>query len=225
MSLAVCEAPRMVKDGSESAFQPHPISAAAANGHMGIALKLLEHGADVDFKHIDGRSPLSLAARGGHIDTVRALVGRGANVLSLDMDGHRAITNAASEGNHGIEDHLLALLGTKRPPLKRTMKTEMHFMRLKPLQKVMKIALKCSFSVALRSIPSYQFTATPPSVQRSGAAPRSARLDSALKAARTRARPFPAKDTGQSAGCHNQLIMRPCRRLSNARTATRSSRC
>ncbi|CEL11809.1 hypothetical protein ASPCAL14905 [Aspergillus calidoustus] len=172
MSLAVCEAPRMVKDGSESTFQPHPISAAAANGHTGIILKLLEHGADVEFKHIDGRSPLSLAARGGHMDTVRALVGRGANVLSLDMDGHRAIANAASEGHHGIEDHLLALLGAKRPPLKHTMKTEMHFMRLYAAAKGdedrIKVLLQRGVEVDSQ-LPVHSHT---PSVQRSGAAPR-----------------------------------------------------
>ncbi|KAL2839325.1 ankyrin repeat-containing domain protein [Aspergillus pseudodeflectus] len=114
---------------------PHPISAAAANGHTGVVLKLLEHGADVDFKHIDGRSPLSLAARGVHMDTVRALVGHGANLLSIDMDGHRVIANAASEGHHEIEDHLLALLGANRPPLKHTMKAEMHFMMLYAAEK------------------------------------------------------------------------------------------
>ncbi|KAL2783081.1 ankyrin repeat-containing domain protein [Aspergillus keveii] len=119
---------RRVEKHSKSPFQPHPISVAAANGHTRIVLQLLDHGAGVDFKDIDGRSPLSLAARGGHMHTVRALVSRGANLLTIDRDGRRAIANAASEGHHEIEDHLLALLDAKRPCLTHTMRTEMHFM-------------------------------------------------------------------------------------------------
>ncbi|KAL4966221.1 ankyrin repeat-containing domain protein [Aspergillus stella-maris] len=119
---------RMVKDHAESSFQRHPISAATANGHTGIVLKLLDHGTDINFKDVDGRSPLSLAARNGHMNTVRALMGRGANLLSIDMDGHRAIANAASQGHHEIEDYLLALLYTIRPRLEHTIKTEKHFM-------------------------------------------------------------------------------------------------
>ncbi|KAL3485141.1 ankyrin repeat-containing domain protein [Aspergillus germanicus] len=121
---------RKVKDESRSTFQAHPISAAAANGHTRIVLKLLDHGADVNFKDIDGRRPLSLAARGGHMHTVRALVSRGPNLLLIDRDGRRAIANAASEGHHEIEDYLLSLLEAKRPRLTHTMKTEMHFVIL-----------------------------------------------------------------------------------------------
>jgi ankyrin repeat protein len=126
---------RHTKHDAESSFQEHPISYAAANGHTGIVVKLLDHGADINFKDLQGRGPLALAALAGHFETVRTLVARGANLLSIDAKGCRPIGHAAFNGHHAIEDYLLEHLCQKRPCMPLTIKVETHFMLLYAAQR------------------------------------------------------------------------------------------
>ncbi|RHZ44863.1 uncharacterized protein CDV56_103044 [Aspergillus thermomutatus] len=126
---------RYAKPDAESSFQEHTISYAAASGHSGIVVKLLDHGADINFKDLQGRSPLALAALAGHFETVRILVTRGANLLSIDSKGCRPIGHAAFNGHHAIEDYLLQHLCQKRPSMQLTIKAETHFMLLYAAQR------------------------------------------------------------------------------------------
>lgn len=48
---------------------------------------LLESGAKVDTKNIDGETPLSLASRAGHTDVVKLLLEAGADVRSMNNYG------------------------------------------------------------------------------------------------------------------------------------------
>ncbi|KAF7139673.1 hypothetical protein CNMCM5793_007324 [Aspergillus hiratsukae] len=123
------------KKDAESSFQEHPISYAAANGYSRIVVKLLDHGADINCKDLQGRSPLALAALAGHFEVVRTLVARGANLLSIDSNGCRPIGHAAFNGHHAIEDYLLQHLRQKRPCMHLTIKAETHFMLLYAAQR------------------------------------------------------------------------------------------
>ncbi|KAL2807648.1 ankyrin repeat-containing domain protein [Aspergillus granulosus] len=95
----------------------HPICHATTSGRAEFVRKLIEHGADINFKDIDGRSPLALASRQGNIALVQMLISLGANRLSYDRFFHRPAANAASQGHHHVADYLLQELG-KYPPVK-----------------------------------------------------------------------------------------------------------
>lgn len=126
---------RYAKHDAEASFQEHPISYAAANGHIGIVVKLLDHGADINFKDLQGWSPLALAALASHFEAVCMLVARGANLLSIDSKGCRPIGHAAFNGHHAIEDYLLHCLCQKRPCMNMTIKAETYFMLLYAAQR------------------------------------------------------------------------------------------
>ncbi len=80
-------------------------------------LKLIEHGPNIDFNNIDGRSPLALAALHGNIALVQMLISLGVNRLSYERFFHRPTANTASQGHHYVADYLLQELG-KYPPIK-----------------------------------------------------------------------------------------------------------
>ncbi|KAH8886141.1 ankyrin [Thozetella sp. PMI_491] len=63
-------------------YIPSPLVAAVDEGNLEIAIKLLDHGAD-----LQGGLPLLTAVRGGHLDLVRLLVHRGADVNKRKYHG------------------------------------------------------------------------------------------------------------------------------------------
>ncbi|OGE55450.1 hypothetical protein PENARI_c004G01291 [Penicillium arizonense] len=91
-------------------MKEHPISYAAAQGHLNIVEHLLNLGVDINYRDADGLNPLALAAREGHFDLARALIDQGAKQLSHDTMGQYPLAQAASKGHHGIEDYLFEKL-------------------------------------------------------------------------------------------------------------------
>ncbi|ODM15465.1 hypothetical protein SI65_09068 [Aspergillus cristatus] len=106
----------------QGTWREHPILHAARSGALSIVRRLLDLGADVNYKSYSGQTPLALAACGGHFEVVEMLVGRGACLLSVDRHGHRPIVNAASKGHHAIEDYLLDETTTHAPARRTTRK-------------------------------------------------------------------------------------------------------
>lgn len=49
---------------------------------------LVEHGADVNVKTINGETPLDYASRSGHNDCIKMLLGHNANINTRDRDGN-----------------------------------------------------------------------------------------------------------------------------------------
>lgn len=109
----------------------HPICHAATCGQADFIRKLVENGADIDFKDVYGRSPLALAARQGNFALVRMLLSLGANLLSYDRLFHRPAANAASQGYFDIAVYLLQELGKyKHSRLDHTIMAEIQWVLL-----------------------------------------------------------------------------------------------
>ncbi|KAJ5376600.1 hypothetical protein N7509_013486 [Penicillium cosmopolitanum] len=97
--------PKRRQNGDPSSKE-HPISIAAAKGHIEILAKFLELGIDVNYKDPKGRDPLSLAACGGHLELCRILLNQGADLLSSDDNDMRPTDHAVVQGHRGTEEFL-----------------------------------------------------------------------------------------------------------------------
>ncbi|CAF9942648.1 MAG: hypothetical protein HETSPECPRED_007368 [Heterodermia speciosa] len=85
-----------------------PITAAAAQGHVGSIKLLLQHGADINSRHgYRGTTPLREAARNNHVDAVRFLLDKAAKT-EVQQDGmtiylgHKAVVKAIKKGHKEI---------------------------------------------------------------------------------------------------------------------------
>ncbi|MEM2790511.1 MAG: ankyrin repeat domain-containing protein, partial [Thermofilaceae archaeon] len=59
---------------------------AVFRGHLEVARFLVENGADVNARNIDGMTPLHLAVFRGHLEVARFLVEKGADVNAERSD-------------------------------------------------------------------------------------------------------------------------------------------
>ena len=77
-----------------------PLHAAVGNGHVEVALFLLDHGADVNARDEDENvTPLYLASEHGDAMVVRSLLGRGANPNVEDGFGMTSLLHASADGS------------------------------------------------------------------------------------------------------------------------------
>ena len=80
---------------------------AAINGHLAICRLLLDKGAQVEARNINGCTPLLLADWNGHYEIVRLLCDRGADVEARANDGWRPLHSAASFGHISVVKELI----------------------------------------------------------------------------------------------------------------------
>src|SRR2546425_1546753 len=92
-----------------------PLQAAAGQGHLDVAAKLLEAGADVNRVVAASWTPLTLAAREGQSAMVEFLLSRGANVNATAYGELTALSLAAGHGAAEIVKILIAAGATVKP--------------------------------------------------------------------------------------------------------------
>ena len=80
---------------------------ASLRGHFDTVRRLLDQGADINAKGINGATALMMACWWGHVDIVRLLLDRGANVNGKGLDGYTALMEAARYGRLEIAELLL----------------------------------------------------------------------------------------------------------------------
>ncbi len=86
-----------------------PLWWAANHGHMALAQKLLDKGADVNTPDHHGGTPLTQAAGSGHLDMVRFLIESGADVHAKIYDGRKAFNLAITNGHKRVAEYLLTV--------------------------------------------------------------------------------------------------------------------
>src|ERR1700674_1444611 len=82
------------------------IVAAAFNGDMGAAQRLIETGTDIETRDEDDDTPLLAAAVRGHLEVVRYLLGRGANSSATNKSGRTVLMGAAQSGSLAVVEIL-----------------------------------------------------------------------------------------------------------------------
>ncbi|XP_065200755.1 uncharacterized protein LOC135831864 [Planococcus citri] len=88
-------------------YLPADVNAAASKGDLRTVERLLQDGADVSDKDIEGRTPLHFAVNGGHVDVVNMLLRNEADVTSTTNKGNTTLHMAASKGHKEIVEILL----------------------------------------------------------------------------------------------------------------------
>jgi ankyrin len=81
--------------------------AAAENGDRVAVSRLLDRGADVDTRGVDGTTALHWAARADHLDMVRLLLESGASATAADRYGVTPLYLAAENGSASVIEALL----------------------------------------------------------------------------------------------------------------------
>jgi hypothetical protein len=84
-----------------------PLHEAASSGHEAVVRLLLENGADVKAKNINGRTALHEAAGVGHDAVVQQLLENGADVKAKGNNGWTALHGAAGGGHEAVVRLLL----------------------------------------------------------------------------------------------------------------------
>ena len=85
-----------------------PLHLAASWGHKEVAELLIDNGADVNAKDIDGWTPLRKAAWHGRKEIVELLIANGADVNPQDVNGWTPLHQAARNGHKEIAELLIA---------------------------------------------------------------------------------------------------------------------
>ena len=80
---------------------------AASAGDIGKVKRLLDKGARLNVRNIEGFAPLHIAAFTGHTEVVKLLVAAGAEVDVRDRYGQTPLLLAASEGRLSVVEVLI----------------------------------------------------------------------------------------------------------------------
>jgi len=90
-----------------------PLHAALRNGNSGVALALLEKGADANAQDNRGETPLQIASWRGDIEAMNSLLDHNAEMDAMNRDNETPLSLASSKGNLGA----VRLLLDRRPDL------------------------------------------------------------------------------------------------------------
>ncbi|MGO4170489.1 ankyrin repeat domain-containing protein [Novosphingobium sp. YAF33] len=86
-----------------------PLMGVCFKGHLRIAKKLIDAGADVDQRNSAGQTALMMASLFGHRDIIDLLVSNGADLRAIDAAGNDAVSLARAQGNEEIASWLMEL--------------------------------------------------------------------------------------------------------------------
>ena len=84
-----------------------PLHLTSEEGHVDVARMLMEFGADLSARDMDGWTPLHSASSMGHVNVVRILIESNADVSAQDMDGWTPLLWASSMGHVDVARMLL----------------------------------------------------------------------------------------------------------------------
>jgi ankyrin repeat protein len=90
-----------------SAVSATPLADASGRGDVKLVRTLIQHGADVNARAVDGASPLHQAVSGDHLEVADLLLKAGASVAAADRYGVTPLSLAALNGNASIIRRLL----------------------------------------------------------------------------------------------------------------------
>ena len=91
----------------DSADNATPLHLASQNGHVKVASKLIESGADVMSQNNNGETPLHLALYEDQLDVARMLIERGADVTAQKEDGETQLHLASQWGQVNVARMLI----------------------------------------------------------------------------------------------------------------------
>jgi ankyrin repeat protein len=84
-----------------------PLHVASTYGYVEVARILIEHGADVTAKAVNGWTPLHEASKRGHIDVAGFLVEHGTDAISRDKGGRTPLHIASAYGHVDLSRFLI----------------------------------------------------------------------------------------------------------------------
>lgn len=86
-----------------------PLMGVCFKGHLRIAKKLIDAGADVNQRNSAGQTALMMASLFGHRGIIDLLVSNGADLRAIDAAGNDAVSLARAQGNEEMAYWLLEL--------------------------------------------------------------------------------------------------------------------
>jgi ankyrin repeat protein len=93
---------------STNSLRNTALHAATAGNHGGVALLLIERGANVDIADAGGHTPLHIAAENGLVDVVGALLARGADPFAIDSEDKTPLARATARNQTKVVDLIVA---------------------------------------------------------------------------------------------------------------------
>ena len=89
-------------DACKDGAQRTPLHHACINGHMELAMALVDSGADIHARDVTQYTPLHYACINGHMELAMALVDRGADVDAEDDNQRTPLLFACVHGNSEV---------------------------------------------------------------------------------------------------------------------------
>lgn len=91
------------KGAEDKYFKNTALVLAASYGRTETVQLLIENGANVNAREIDGKTALMMAASHGHTETAKLLIENGADINTKDEDGNTTLMWAAEENTETVQ--------------------------------------------------------------------------------------------------------------------------